>query len=174
MGKHIPLFRGCSCCPWLPYTALLLFEQCFQKIGNCRVRKWMVRFKPFFDVYLSPFRGKHRYWVGLARAALLLVFGLNSPMITVWIFLLYLQWMLYILNSNPTWQVHPNGTGKCIRFWGGSYTTESCLSLSWKVYSYSTLQCLQWKVCMSYQPKVTKQPQHTHSLASYVFSSLDT
>ena len=41
----------------------------------------MLKLKPFLDAYFGPFRGEHRYWVGVllvARGVLLLVFGLNS------------------------------------------------------------------------------------------------
>ena len=82
--KHIPLFivaLGVLFFLWLPFTVLLLFEQCFQRIETYTVRKWMLRLKPFFDAYFGPLRGNHRYWVGVllvARGILLLVFGLNS------------------------------------------------------------------------------------------------
>ena len=82
--KHTPLFLfalGVLLFLWLPFTVLLLFEPCFQRIGTYTVRKWMLRLKPFFDAYFGPLRGNHRYWVGVllvTRGILLLVFGLNS------------------------------------------------------------------------------------------------
>ena len=79
--KHIPLFLaalGVLLFLWLPFTVLLLFEQCFQRIGTYTVRKWMLRLKPFFDAYFGPLRGNYRYWIGVllvTRGILLLVFG---------------------------------------------------------------------------------------------------
>ena len=136
-GKHIPLFvvaLAVLLFLWLPYTTLLLFDQCFQKISNYRVRKWMVRFKPFFDAYFGPFRGEHRYWVGVllaARAVLLVVFGLNStnePSVNLLAIIIVAVLLLIHLPYDTHAMVHPNGTGKC-RFWGGSYYRKRFLSL---------------------------------------------
>ena len=82
--KHIPLFLAAVSTLlflWLPFTVLLLFGQCFQRIETDRFRKWMLRLKPFLDAYSGPMKDKHRYWIGillLARVILLLVFSLNS------------------------------------------------------------------------------------------------
>ena len=131
-GKHIPLFvvaLAVLLFLWLPYTALLLFEQCLQKIGNYRVRMWMGRLKPFLDAYFGPFKGEHRYWVGVllvARAVLLLVFGLNStnePSVN----LLAVITVAVLLLIHLPCDTH--ATGKCIRFWGGSYYQNCFLSL---------------------------------------------
>ena len=137
-GKHIPLFIVALAVLfflWLPYTALLLFEQCIQKIGYYRVRKWMLRLKPFLDAYFGPFRGEHRYRVGVllvARAVLLLVFGLNSTndygvnllaVITVGVLL------LINIPYDTHMMINPNLAGKCYWFWGGSYYKKWYLSL---------------------------------------------
>ena len=137
-GKHIPLFVVALTVLlflWLPYTALLLFEQCIQKISNYWVRKWMLKLKPFLDAYFGPFRGEHRYRVGVllvARAVLLLVFGLNSTnnyginlltVITVAVLL------LINIPYDTHLMVHPSVAGKCLWFWGGSYYHKWYLSL---------------------------------------------
>ena len=137
-GKHIPLFvvaLAVLLFLWLPYTALLLFEQCIQKISNYWVRKWMLRLKPFLDAYFGPFRGKHRYWVGVllvARAVLLLVFGLNStndPSVNLLAVITVAVLLLIHLPYDTHKIVYPNGAGKHIRFWGGSYYKKWYLSL---------------------------------------------
>ena len=137
-GKHIPLFVVALTVLlflWLPYTALLLFEQCIQKISNYWVRKWMLRLKPFLDAYFGPFRGEHRYWVGVllvARAVLLLVFGLNStndPSVNLLAITTVAVLLLIHLPYDTHKIVYPNGAGKHIRFWGGSYYKKWYLSL---------------------------------------------
>ena len=137
-GKHIPLFvvaLAVLLFLWLPYTSLLLFEQCIQKISNYWVRKWMLRLKPFLDAYFGPFRGKHRYWVGVllvARAVLLLVFGLNStndPSVNLLAVITVAVLLLVHLPYDTHKIVYQNGAGKHIRFWGGSYYKKWYLSL---------------------------------------------
>ena len=137
-GKHIPLFvvaLAVLLFLWLPYTALLLFEQCIQKISNYWVRKWTLRLKPFLDAYFGPFRGEHRYWVGVllvARAVLLLVFGLNStndPSVNLLAVITVAVLLLIHLPYDTHKIVYPNGAGKHIRFWGGSYYRKWYLSL---------------------------------------------
>ena len=137
-GKHIPLFTVALAVLfflWLPYTALLLFEQCIQKIGNYRVRKWMLRLKPFLDAYFGPFRGEQRYWVGVllvARVVLLLVFGLNStndPSVNLLAVITVAVLLLIHLPYDTHNIVYPNGAGKNRRLWGGSYYRKWYLSL---------------------------------------------
>ena len=137
-GKHIPLFVVALVVLlflWLPYTVLLLFEQCIQKISNYWIRKWMLRLKPFLDAYFGPFRGEHRYWVGVllvARAVLLLVFGLNStndPSVNLLAITTVAVLLLIHLPYDTHKIVYLNGAGKHIRFWGGSYYHKWYLSL---------------------------------------------
>ena len=137
-GKHIPLLvvaLAVLLFLWLPYTVLLLFEQCIQKIGNYWVRKWMLRIKPFLDAYFGPFRGEQRYWVGvllLARVVLLLVFGLNStndPSVNLLAVITVAVLLLIHLPNNTHKTVNPSGAGKHVRFWGGSYYRKWYLSL---------------------------------------------
>ena len=62
--KHLPLFVFAILVMlfiWLPYTMTLLFAQCIQRIEHHRIRRWMLRLKPFFDAYAAPFNDKHRY-----------------------------------------------------------------------------------------------------------------
>ena len=137
-GKHIPLFVVALTVLlflWLPYTTLLLFEQCIQKISNYWIRKWMLRLKPFLDAYFGPFRGEHHYWVGVllvTRAVLLLVFSLNStnnPSVNLLAIITVAVLLLVHLPYNTHKIVYPNGAGKHIRFWGGSYYKKWYLSL---------------------------------------------
>ena len=137
-GKHIPLFVVALVVLlflWLPYTVLLLFEQCIQKIGNYWVRKWMLKIKPFLDAYFGPFRGEQRYWVGVllvARVVLLLVFGLNStndPSVNLLAVITVAVLLLIHLPYNTHKIVNPSGAGKHTRFWGGSYYRKWYLSL---------------------------------------------
>ena len=137
-GKHIPLFVVTFVVLlflWLPYTVLLLFEQCIQKVGNYWVRKWMLKLKPFLDAYFGPFRGEQRYWVGvllMARAVLLLVFGLNytnDPSVNLLAVITVAVLLLIHLPYNTHKIVNPSGAGKHTRFWGGSYYKKWYLSL---------------------------------------------
>ena len=137
-GKHIPLFVVALIVLlflWLPYTVLLLFEQCIQKIGNYWIRKWMLKLKLFLDAYFGPFRGEHHYWVGVllvARVVLLLVFGLNStndPSVNLLAVITVAVLLLIHLPYNTHKIVNPNGAGKHTRFWGGSYYKKWYLSL---------------------------------------------
>ena len=137
-GKHVPLFVVAFVVLlflWLPYTVLLLFEQCIQKVGNYWVRKWMLKLKPFLDAYFGPFRGEQRYWVGvllMARAVLLLVFGLNytnDPSVNLLAVITVAVLLLIHLPYNTHKIVNPIGAGKHTRFWGGSYYKKWYLSL---------------------------------------------
>ena len=135
-GKHIPLFLVALVVLlflWLPYTALLLFQQCIQKIGNYRIRRWMLRLKPFLDAYFGPLMGEHRYWFGvllIARAVLLLVFCFtNHPSVNLLAVITVTILLLTHLPYDNHMMVHPNGASKSIRFWGGSYYRKPYLSL---------------------------------------------
>ena len=95
----------------------------------------MLRLKPFLDAYFVPFRGEHHYWVGVllvARAVLLLVFGLNStndPSVNLLAIITVAVLLLVHLPYDTHKIVYPNGAGKHIRFWGGSYYKKWYLSL---------------------------------------------
>ena len=136
--KHIPLFLvalGVLLFLWLPFTVLLLFEQCFQRIETYTVRKWMLRLKPFFDAYFGPLRGNHRYWVGVllvARGILLLVFGplnsANDPSVNLLavntVIVLLLMYTSYLPHG------HADMDGRShFRFWIGSCYKKWYLSL---------------------------------------------
>lgn len=61
---------------WLPYTLLLLFYPCIQRINRNRLLRWTNKLKPFIDVHFGPFKDHHTYWVGillLFRAAYLML-----------------------------------------------------------------------------------------------------
>ena len=95
----------------------------------------MLWLKPFLDAYFRPFRGEHHYWVGVllvARAVLLLVFGLNStndPRVNLLAVITVAVLLLVHLPYDTHKIVYPNGAGKHIRFWGGSYYKKWYLSL---------------------------------------------
>ena len=128
--KHAPLFLfalGVLLFLWLPFTVLLLFEQCFQRIEAYTVRKWMLRLKPFFDAYFGPLRGNHRYWVGVllvARGILLLVFGLNftnDPSVNLLAVNTVVLLLLMYTASVPHGNVHDlSYSNNQVKFWGGS------------------------------------------------------
>ena len=136
--KHIPLFLvalGVLLFLWLPFTVLLLFEQCFQRIGTYTVRKWMLRLKPFFDAYFGPLRGNHRYWVGVllvARGILLLVFGplnsANDPSVNLLAVNTLIVLLLMYTNNRPHGSTDMDD-GIHFRFWIGSCYKKWYLSL---------------------------------------------
>ena len=136
--KHIPLFLvalGVLLFLWLPLTVLLLFEQCFQRIGTYTVRKWMLRLKPFFDAYFGPLRGNHRYWVGVllvARGILLLVFGplnsANDPSVNLLAVNTVIVLLLMYTSYLPQRRTDVDG-GNHFRFWIGSCYKKWYLSL---------------------------------------------
>ena len=136
--KHTPLFLvalGVLLFLWLPFTVLLLFEQCFQRIGIYTVRKWMLRLKPFFDAYFGPLRGNHRYWIGVllvARGILLLVFGplnfTNSPSVNLLAVIIVVLLLLMYTNYLPYGRTDMDG-GNHFRFWIGSCYKKWYLSL---------------------------------------------
>ena len=83
-GKHIPLFMiACVVCLafLLPYTVIVLFAQCLQKINSYRVQNLLIRLKPIIDAHVGPYKDKYRFWPGLlllSRVILFLAFALNS------------------------------------------------------------------------------------------------
>ena len=136
--KHIPLFLfalSVLLFLWLPFTVLLLFEQCFQRIETYTVRKWMLRLKPFFDAYFGPLRGNHRYWIGVllvTRGILLLVFGplnfTNNPSVNLLAVNTVVLILLMYTNNFPSGHMDMDG-GKYVRFWIGSHYKKWHLSL---------------------------------------------
>ena len=91
-GKHIPLFIVALLFLIIiafPFTAILFFIQCVQKISSDKVLPWVANLLPLFDAYTGPYKIKHRYWTGLlllVRVSLFLVFSLNiigNPMINL-------------------------------------------------------------------------------------------
>ena len=136
--KHIPLFLFAVCVLlflWLSFTVLLLFEQCFQRIGTYTVRKWMLRLKPFFDAYFGPLRGNHRYWIGVllvARGILLLVFGplnfTDSPSVNLLAVNTVVLLLLMYTNNLPHGHTDIDG-GNHFRFWIASCYKKWYLSL---------------------------------------------
>ena len=83
-GKHIPLLVAAVVLLLaisVPYTGILLFIQCFQKLSNHKLLSWIHKLKPLFDAYTGPYKDRHRYWTGLlllVRAALFIVFSVNA------------------------------------------------------------------------------------------------
>ena len=83
-GKHIPLFVAAVVLLLaisVPYTGMLLFIQCFEKLSNHKLLSWIHKLKPLFDAYTGPYKDRHRYWTGLlllVRAALFIVFSVNA------------------------------------------------------------------------------------------------
>ena len=136
--KHIPLFLvalGVLLFLWLPFTVLLLFEQCFQRIETYTVRKWILRLKPFFDAYFGPLRGNHRYWVGVllvARGILLLVFGplnsANDPSVNLLAVNTVIVLLLMYTGHLPHGRTDMDGRSH-FRFWIGSCYKKWYLSL---------------------------------------------
>ena len=83
-GKHIPLFLiACfvSLFFLLPYTVIVLFVQCLQKINSYRVQNLLGRLKPITDAHVGPYKDKYRFWPGLlllTRVILFFAFAVNS------------------------------------------------------------------------------------------------
>ena len=83
-GKHIPLLVAAVVLLLaisVPYTGMLLFIQCFQKLSNHKLLSWIHKLKPLFDAYTGPYKDRHRYWTGLlllVRAALFIIFSVNA------------------------------------------------------------------------------------------------
>ena len=82
-GKHIALFLiGILILVLVsfPYTAVLIFIPCLQKVSHHRWLTWVWKMKPLFDAYTGPYKSKHRYWTGLLlllRVLLYATFSLN-------------------------------------------------------------------------------------------------
>ena len=83
-GKHIPLLVAAVVLLLaisVPYTGILLFIQCFQKLSTHKLLSWIHKLKPLFDAYTGPYKDRHRYWTGLlllVRAALFIIFSVNA------------------------------------------------------------------------------------------------
>ena len=83
-GKHIPLFVAAVVLLLaisVPYTGMLLFIQCFQKLSNHKLLSWIHKLKPLFDAYTGPYKDRHRYWTGLlllVRVALFVIVSVNA------------------------------------------------------------------------------------------------
>ena len=83
-GKHIPLFVAAVILLLaisVPYTGMLLFIQCFQKLPNHKLLSWIHKLKPLFDAYTGPYKDRHRYWTGLlllVRVALFVIVSVNA------------------------------------------------------------------------------------------------
>ena len=93
------------------------------------------------------------YWVGVlltcGLSCPLGCFGLNStnePSVSLLAITTVDILLLIQIPHDTHAMVHPNGTGKCIRFWGGSYYIQEVTSLSLSL----EMQCLPWEVCMFY------------------------
>ena len=82
-GKHIPLLVVAVVLLLaisVPYTGMLLFIQCLQKLSNHKLLSWIHKLKPLFDAYTGPYKARHRYWTGLlllVRIVLFLIFSVN-------------------------------------------------------------------------------------------------
>ena len=83
-GKHIPLFiAGVATVIFLsiPYSLLLLFTQCLQRMSGFMLLKWVAKMKPFSDAYSGPYKEKTRFWTGFILCCLnfsFLAFSLNA------------------------------------------------------------------------------------------------
>ena len=65
---------------WTPYTLLLFLMQWLRKVDHYKLLKFIVKFKPFFDVHYAPLFDKHHYWFGLllvVRGVLLVLSSLT-------------------------------------------------------------------------------------------------
>ena len=61
---------------WLPYTFLLLFIQPLRKLSHLGPLRWIHKFTPIYDAYLSPLKDEHHYWFGitlLVRGVILVI-----------------------------------------------------------------------------------------------------
>jgi len=82
--EHIPLFIVAVAILlflWLPYTVILLFAQCLQRMTTYRALHWVTKLKPIFDAHSGPLKDQHRYWVGLlllVRVVLFLCFAVTT------------------------------------------------------------------------------------------------
>ena len=125
-GKHIPLFLAAVfmfLIFFLPYTIVLLLDQCFQARSHMWLFSWAnnSRLKAFMDAYHAPYKPRHRYWTGLLlviRSIMFLTLGFNpnsDPSVTLliiiltvlviysWVWLVggvYKNWWLEVLESS--------------------------------------------------------------------------
>ena len=102
----------------VPYTFILLFEQCLVKCAKYRILCWVHKLKPFFDAYFGPLKDRHHYWVGLlllVRTILVVSFAtmpVNKTKISLFLMSistallicystlnLYTNWMLSLLEN---------------------------------------------------------------------------
>ena len=81
-GKHIPLFIT-AVVFWVLVSSFILvltFIQCLQKKSDTLPLLWVNRFKPLFDAYTGPYKGRYRFWPGfllLLLSILFFLFALN-------------------------------------------------------------------------------------------------
>ena len=81
---HVPLFLVAVAVLlflWLPYTVILLFAQCLQRMTTYRALYWVTKLNPVFDAHNGPLKDEHRYWVGLlllVRVVLFLCFAVTT------------------------------------------------------------------------------------------------
>ena len=135
--KHLPLFVFAILVLlfiWLPYTMTLLFAQCIQRMEHHRIRRWMLRLKPFFDAYAAPFNDKHRYWVGallLARGILLLIVAIDPNLNDNLLAVVTVAVVLLMYTANLP-HVYPGSTDDRVgrrEYWVGSVYKKWYLSL---------------------------------------------
>ena len=95
---------------WLPYTLLLLFIQPLRRMSHLRPLKWINKFTPVYDAYLSPLKNKHQYWFGitlLVRGVLLIILTVTSianPKINILILLVTMTLLLVILSAKNVYK----------------------------------------------------------------------
>ena len=95
---------------WLPYTLLLLFIQPLRRMSHLRPLKWIDKFTPVYDAYLSPLKNKHQYWFGitlLVRGVLLIILTVTSianPKINILILLVTMTLLLVILSAKNVYK----------------------------------------------------------------------
>ena len=82
-GKHVIIFLigvFILIVVSLPFTTLLFFVQCLQKISHLKYCMWVWKMQPLFDAYTGPYKSKFRYWTGLLlliRVVLYTVYTMN-------------------------------------------------------------------------------------------------
>ena len=82
-GKHVTVFLigvFILIVVSLPFTTLLFFVQCLQKISHHKYCTWVWKMQPLFDAYTGPYKSKFRYWTGLLlliRVVLYTVYAMN-------------------------------------------------------------------------------------------------
>ena len=76
----------------LPYTVLLFLIQCFRKISDFCLLKWITKLHPVFDAYFASLKHKHQYWFGvclIARVVVLATFVTFNIPDTINIYILF-------------------------------------------------------------------------------------